>query len=122
MLQAARERQRITDEQVALRRLATLVARGAPPHEIFAAVARELVHILEVQHTAVVRYEPDATSAEVEISVWNSGHVAPFPIGSRLPLEKKTVTELVAQTKAPARPPQAPWAPPRSSPCTAMWG
>jgi signal transduction histidine kinase len=103
MLQAARERQRITDEQVALRRLATLVARGAPPHEIFAAVARELVHILEVQHTAVVRYEPDATSAEVEISVWNSGHVAPFPIGSRLPLEKKTVTELVAQTKAPGR-------------------
>jgi hypothetical protein len=30
LLQAARERQRITDEQVALRRLATLVAHGAP--------------------------------------------------------------------------------------------
>jgi hypothetical protein len=30
VLQAARERQRITDEQAALRRLATLVAHGAP--------------------------------------------------------------------------------------------
>lgn len=30
LLQAARERQRVTDEQAALRRLATLVARGAP--------------------------------------------------------------------------------------------
>ncbi|WP_345462062.1 sensor histidine kinase [Actinoallomurus oryzae] len=101
LLQAARERQRVTNEQAALRRLATLVAHGAPPEEIFGAVARELGHILEVRHTAVVRYEPDATRTEV--GVWNSGQVATLPLGSPVPLEKGTVSELVARTKAPGR-------------------
>jgi signal transduction histidine kinase len=101
LLQAARERQRITDEQAALRRLATLVARGAPPDEIFAAVAREVGHILQVRHTAVFRYEPDATVTMV--GVWNSGRVATVPLGSRWPLEKGTIGELVARTKAPGR-------------------
>jgi K+-sensing histidine kinase KdpD len=36
LLQAARERERTTEEQVALRRLATLIAHGAPPGEVFA--------------------------------------------------------------------------------------
>ena len=31
---------RLADEQAALRRVATLVARGVPPPEVFAAVAR----------------------------------------------------------------------------------
>jgi signal transduction histidine kinase len=101
LLQAARERQRITDEQAALRRLATHVARGAPPDEIFGAVAREVGYILEVRHTAVVRYEPDATVTVV--GVWNPGPVDTMPLGSRFPLENGTVTELVARTEAPGR-------------------
>jgi signal transduction histidine kinase len=101
LLQAARERERIAEEQVALRRLAILVAQGASPEEIFAAVARELGHILQVRHTAVVRYEPDATRTVV--GVWNTGRVATLPLGSRWPLEKGTVGELVARTKAPGR-------------------
>ena len=36
------EYRRIADEQAALRRVATLVARGAPPGEVFAAVADEV--------------------------------------------------------------------------------
>jgi signal transduction histidine kinase len=90
-----------TDEQVALRRLATLVAHGAAPEEIFAAVARELGHILRVRHTAVMRYEPDATMTKV--GGWNSGRVANLPLGSRQPLEKGTISELVARTKEPER-------------------
>jgi signal transduction histidine kinase len=101
LLQAARERQRIAEEQVALRRLATLVAHGAAPEEIFGAVARELGHILQVRHTAVMRYEPDATMTKV--GGWNSGRVANLPLGSRRPLEKGTISELVARTKAPER-------------------
>jgi hypothetical protein len=31
----------LAEEQAALRRLATLVARGAPPEEVFAAVVEE---------------------------------------------------------------------------------
>jgi signal transduction histidine kinase len=97
LLQAARERQRITDEQAALRRLATLVAHGAPPGEMFGAVAREAGQILEARHAVVMRYEPDATVTTV--GVWNST----MPLGSRFPLEKGSAMELVARTKAPGR-------------------
>jgi signal transduction histidine kinase len=98
LLQAARERQRTADEQAALRRLATLVAHGAPPSEVFSAVAREVGQILQAPHTAVIRYEPDATATTV--GVWNSGLT---PLGSRWPLEKGSPTELVARTRAPGR-------------------
>jgi signal transduction histidine kinase len=97
LLQAARERQRIADEQAALRRLATLVAHGAPPGEVFGAVAREVGQILEARHAVVIRYEPDATVTTV--GVWNST----VPLGSRWPLEKGSAMELVARTKAPGR-------------------
>jgi signal transduction histidine kinase len=95
LLQAARERQRVTDEQAALRRLATLVARGAPPDEIFDAVAREVEHVLGVRNTGVFRHEPDATMTLV-------GGWSVVPLGSRWPL-KGTIVELVARTKAPGR-------------------
>jgi signal transduction histidine kinase len=101
LLQAARERARVAEEQVALRRLATLVAHGAPPGEVFGAVAREVGHILEARHTAVIRYEPDATA--INVGIWNAGPVATMPLGSRWSVEKGSVAELVARTKAPGR-------------------
>jgi signal transduction histidine kinase len=101
LLQAARERERITEEQVALRRLATLIAHGAPPGEVFDAVAREVGQVLEARHAAVMRYEADATATNV--GTWNSGPVATMPLGSHWPLEKGTAAELVARTQAPGR-------------------
>ncbi|HEY0542532.1 MAG TPA: DUF4118 domain-containing protein, partial [Actinoallomurus sp.] len=101
LLQAARERERTTEEQVALRRLATLIAHGAPPGEVFDAVAREVGQVLEARHAAVMRYEAAATGTNV--GVWNSGPVATMPLGSRWPLEKGTAAELVARTRAPGR-------------------
>ncbi|HEY0543670.1 MAG TPA: DUF4118 domain-containing protein [Actinoallomurus sp.] len=101
LLQAAQARQRVTGEQAALRRLATLVAHGAPPDEVFGAVAREVAQILEVRHAVVMRYEPDHTATTV--GVWNTGPVATTPLRSRFPLEKGTATELVARTQAPGR-------------------
>jgi signal transduction histidine kinase len=101
LLQAARERTRITDEQVALRRVATLVAHGAAPDEVFGAVAREVGQILEARHAVVLRFEPDATATNV--GVWNSGPVVTMPLGSRWPIEEGTAAELVARTEAPGR-------------------
>jgi hypothetical protein len=71
------------DEQVALRRLATLVAHGAPPGEVFGAVAREVGQILETRNTVVMRYEPDATVTTV--GVWNTGPVVTMPPQLTLP-------------------------------------
>jgi hypothetical protein len=39
---------RLAEEQAALRRVATLVARGTPPGEVFAAVAEEVGRLLPV--------------------------------------------------------------------------
>ncbi|MDN3358977.1 DUF4118 domain-containing protein [Actinomadura sp. DC4] len=99
LLQAARERQRVADEQAALRRLATLVAHGAPPSEIFGAVAREVGQILPAPHAAVIRYEPDDVTA-IMVGTWKT---AMTPLGSRWPLEKGSPAEAVARTKAPSR-------------------
>ena len=53
------EYRRIADEQAALRRVATLVARGAPPEEVFAAVTAEAGRLLGAHHAAMSRYGPD---------------------------------------------------------------
>jgi GAF domain-containing protein len=63
--QARAEARRLGDEQAALRRVATLVARERPPAEIFAAVGEEVGRVLPVEDTAVLRYEHDGTATIV---------------------------------------------------------
>jgi signal transduction histidine kinase len=102
LLDAAGERQRFADEQAALRRLATLVAHGAPPAEVFDAVAREMGQILRARHALVARYEPDGTVTCV--GTWNAGALkATMPVGSHWPPEQGSVSELVARTRLPGR-------------------
>jgi signal transduction histidine kinase len=50
---------RIADEQAALRRVATLVARGVGPDLVFAAVAEEIGAPFGADGTAIVRFESD---------------------------------------------------------------
>ncbi|MCW2890645.1 MAG: histidine kinase, partial [Actinomycetia bacterium] len=97
----ARLRQ-IADEQAALRRVATLVARATPPQEVFAAVAEEVGRLLAVDSAILVRYDPPDT-LEV-VGTWTrTGGPAPTPVGGRLPLGGRNVTTLVYQTGRPAR-------------------
>ena len=49
----------LAEEQAALRRVATLVARGIDPVEIFSAVAEEAGRLLQVGQTNMIRYESD---------------------------------------------------------------
>ncbi|WP_426502562.1 AAA family ATPase [Dactylosporangium sp. McL0621] len=51
---------RIADEQAALRRVATLVARGARPDLVFDAVADEVSALFGADVTLIARFEPDA--------------------------------------------------------------
>jgi GAF domain-containing protein len=46
--QARQDLRRLADEQAALRRVATLVAKGATPEDVFAAVAREVAQVLDL--------------------------------------------------------------------------
>jgi signal transduction histidine kinase len=90
---------RLADEQAALRRVATLVARGVPPPEVFAAVAREVGQLLGVDAAHMGRYDLDGTACGV--ASWGTGsHV---PIGTRSTLEGESVAALVSRTGRPAR-------------------
>jgi len=94
------ELRRIADEHAALRNLAVLVARGAPPAAVFNAVAREMARVLGISHTLIARYEPDGSSVVVS-GTWNYAQIA--APGSHWELEKGTASELVFRTRAPAR-------------------
>ena len=55
----AREAEALAREQAGLRRVATLVARGAPPGEVFAAVAAEAGQLVGCDFTLLNQYDPD---------------------------------------------------------------
>ncbi|MCW3015255.1 MAG: sensor kinase [Solirubrobacterales bacterium] len=93
-------RSELWEEQTALRRVATLVARGVPPPEVFAAVAREVGRLLGVDATHIARYEPDDTT--MSVGVWSRAG-AHIPVGTRAPLAGSNVSSLVLQTGRPAR-------------------
>jgi signal transduction histidine kinase len=86
---------RLAEEQAALRRVATLVARGASPDEVFAAVVEEAGKLLPVNHADLGRYEPDGTVTFV--AVWGSRGER-FPVGSRWSLGGKDVSTIVFET------------------------
>jgi GAF domain-containing protein len=52
---------RITGEQAALRRVATLAAAAAAPEQLFAAVTEEAGRLLGADYTTMARYDPDGT-------------------------------------------------------------
>jgi signal transduction histidine kinase len=52
----------LLDEQAALRRVATLVARGRPPSEIVSAVADEVTRLIGARRGGVIRFEPDGAA------------------------------------------------------------
>jgi signal transduction histidine kinase len=69
---------RLADEQAALRRVATLVARGVPEGELFGAVIEEVGRLFGADLAGMVRYEPDITPTPV--AAWAAiGEHPPWP-------------------------------------------
>ena len=90
------------EEQAALRRVATLVAGGAPPEEVFASVAEEIGRVVATEFTSVSRYYADDTATIV--GVWTRTGTIRLPsVGDRLSLGGQNMTTLVHQTGQPAR-------------------
>jgi signal transduction histidine kinase len=56
------EFRRLTEEQAALRRVATTVARGAPSEEVFALVAEQVAGVLRVPLVAIASYDAGPTA------------------------------------------------------------
>ena len=97
----AREELRcVADEQAALRRVATLVAQGAPSSAVFDGVAREIGQLLPVDATVLSRYDPDGYLTRV--GVWGRPGVR-LPVGERSRLNGRNVSTLVFETGQAAR-------------------
>jgi signal transduction histidine kinase len=96
---------RVADEQAALRRVATLVAQGAPPSEVFAAATDEVGRVLSTDVTWLGRYLPGPAAA----------FTAAFAAGERLPPEEPrplgghNIATVVHRTGRPARVEDSDW-------------
>jgi signal transduction histidine kinase len=90
----------LAEEQAALRRVATLAARGASPDELFAAVVEEVGRVFPVEDVGLARYEAGGTMTTVAISERLGGS---FPVGGRWPLGGKNVSTVVFETGRSAR-------------------
>ncbi len=84
-----------------MRRVATLVARGAPSSEVFEAVAQEVAQVLGLRNAAVSRYDDDGKAMTVLATYGD--HPDDFGPGSRWPLVGQSMSAEVLHTGRPAR-------------------
>jgi GAF domain-containing protein len=91
---------RLAGEQTALRRVATLVARGSSGPEVFAEVAREVGELLGADSAWMHRYEHDGNATVV--ATWGPGG-RDLSVGARFSLDGDSVVALVLRTGRPAR-------------------
>lgn len=86
--------------QFSLRRVATQVARGATPTEVFSTVAAELACCLGVHHATLVRFELDGGSV---LLATHDDRVPKMPVGTRFEPEGENIAAMVFRTGRPAR-------------------
>jgi PAS domain S-box-containing protein len=91
----------LATEQRALRRVATLVASEVSPERVFTAVSEECARVLQVNASAVLRYESDETATIV--GRHNRDNIDVFRVGESLPADESTAVGRVRRTGASAR-------------------
>jgi signal transduction histidine kinase len=94
------ELSKLAEEQAALRRLATAVARGVPAAEIFRAVAEEIGPLLGADDAAVVRFGPDRAAT---VMAGAGGWVAELDHPLHLELDDSLAITQVFRTGRSAR-------------------
>src|ERR1700722_15356293 len=92
---------RLAAEQAALRRLATLVARGVEPLEVFGAVADEMRRCVPADTAGLWRFDTDGEITNVAAA--DPEALSRWPVGTRTPLESNTIASLVLPSGRPAR-------------------
>jgi signal transduction histidine kinase len=97
--EATHERlQRLAEEQAALRRVATAVAGGAEPEEVFELVTEEAGKLLAARSSGTIRYEPDGESAVV-VGRWEDGTTpSGMEVGTVVPVSGDTGVAHVLRT------------------------
>ena len=96
----AAESTRLSEQQSALRRVATLVAQSGPPSAAFEAVTREVGQLCRADLARMERYEEDGTVTGV--AAWSRVPVR-LAVGARFNLDGASIAREVRRTGAPAR-------------------
>jgi signal transduction histidine kinase len=91
----------LTAEQVALRKIATLVAGEAASARVFEQVTAEAARTMGARAASLARFDDDDTVAFV--GGWSESGTLAFPVGSRLPIEGTGVLAAVRDTGEPQR-------------------
>jgi signal transduction histidine kinase len=99
-VQARAKVERLAEEQAALRRVATMVAREPSAEEIFVTVAEEVGLLLGAEAAVIHRFDSDGRA--IVVGSWGELGDA-FQVGSRSKLDGDSVTALVYRTERPAR-------------------
>jgi signal transduction histidine kinase len=98
----ARQRLRkLHDEQAALRRVATLVAREPEPLEVFERVCEEVGTVLGIDGANLTRFESDGT--QTVLAGWSAPGVPVFPVGGGVPLTGDAAVPRVSRSGRPER-------------------
>jgi signal transduction histidine kinase len=96
-----RAQQALTDEQTALRRIATLVAGEAASDRVFEQVTVEAAQTLGASAASLARFDKDGTVTFV--GGWSDTGRLAFPVGSRVPVEETGVLAEIQRTGRPER-------------------
>src|SRR6476620_8882242 len=96
------EYRRLAAEQAALRRLATLVARGVEPMQVFGAVADEMRRCVPADTAGLWRFESDREITIVAAAA-DPAALARWPVGTRTPIAGNTLAALVQRSGGQAR-------------------
>jgi signal transduction histidine kinase len=98
---AAERVSELAQRQAALRRVATLVAKGASPSKVLTAVADEVASALGIGNAGLFRYLDDG-SAEL-VAAHDEAGLKKMPVGARLAMEGDNVAAMVFHSGATAR-------------------
>ena len=91
----------LAEQQAALRRVATLVARGVDPAQVYPAAVAELSRGLGIDNVALLRYE--SGEALVLLAARDESELTKISIGERIPLDSDNLPAMILDTGAPAR-------------------
>jgi PAS domain S-box-containing protein len=104
--EARGEVERLADEQAALRRVATLVAAGVQPSDLFSAVSQEVAQLFGTELASVGWFDPDGPA---NVIVGLAGDTEEVAIGTRIGLEDGLAVTAVYRTGHAARIDRADW-------------
>jgi sugar diacid utilization regulator len=97
------EYRRLVEEQAALRRLATLVASGVEPWEVFDAVTKEMCRCVPGEGAGLWRYDSSDEITMVAAAYHPAAEPVKWPVGARTPTAGNTLASMVLRTGGPAR-------------------